>query len=150
MKLLQKDLKEYRRLQWLKQDKICPICETEITEEDVVLDHDHSTGLCRNVLHRACNSSEGKIFNVYKRYISGKGISFENFIDNLMDYLKQDYSENPIHPTELTPNERELKFVNKRLKTLKRESVVLEYKERAKTLRKLIKEEREKNSWSKE
>ena len=45
-------------------------------------------------------------------------------------------------------NPQEFKKVTKRLKTLKRESVVLEYRERAKELRRLIKEEREKNSWS--
>ncbi|NNK81912.1 MAG: hypothetical protein HKO92_02190 [Flavobacteriaceae bacterium] len=146
-KLLSKDLKKYRDLQWKKQKGICPICEIYIEKEDIVLDHDHGDGNCRQVLHRSCNSFEGKIKKDYTRYVSGKGISFVNALQNTVKYLLKDYSKNPIHPTELTELEKELKQVNKRIKSLQRESVIIQYKERAKELRSLIKEERKKNSW---
>ena len=147
-KLLQKDLKLYREIQWEKQSGICPICNTYIEKEDAVLDHSHVTGHCRTVLHRNCNQLEGKIVTSFKRFLGYKDeIDIFTILKNLITYLKKDYSNNPIHPTELTELEKELKSINKRLKSLKRESVVLEYKKRAKELRKLIKEERELNSW---
>lgn len=150
MKLKSSDLAKYRKLQWEAQGKICPLCETEIPLEDVVLDHDHDSGHCRRSLHRACNTAEGKIKKDFIRYISGKGLDFKRALENLLNYLKEDYTQNPIHPTELTPLEKELKFTNKRLKTLKRESSVVQYKARAKELRLLIKAEREQNSWREE
>jgi hypothetical protein len=146
-KLLSKDLSEYRELQWEKQNKMCPICDSLIDREDMVLDHDHEDGNCRRVLHRSCNTAEGKIKKSYTRYVSGKGISFLKFLKNMVKYLETDYKENPIHPTELTENEKKLKSINKKLKSLKRESTIAEYKEQAKNLRVEIKKEREESSW---
>ena len=147
-KLLNKDLKEYRKLQWEKQKGICPICRSTISFEESVLDHDHTSGHCRRVLCNACNQIEGKIIKAFKRFIGYKNIiTPKDLLINLVEYYRRDYSNNPIHPTELTDLEKELKSVNKKLKSLKRPSTVLQYKERAKELRKLIKLEREQNSW---
>lgn len=148
IKLLQKDLKEYRRIQWEKQKGICPICKTYMEFEDSVLDHDHVTGHCRKALCNACNQLEGKFVKAFKRFLGYKDIiKPRDWLCNLVQYYRYNYLNNPIHPTELTDNEKELKAINKKLKGLKRPSTVLEYKERAKELRKLIKAEREQNSW---
>lgn len=148
MKLLSKDLAKYRKLQWENQNGICPICELYIPLEEAALDHDHELGNCRQVLHLGCNRYEGIIKKAFTRSIGNKkGVSPNKTLKNLVEYLLEDYTSNPIHPTELTAYEKELKSINKRLKSLKRESVVLQYKERAKELRKLIKEDREKYSW---
>jgi len=147
MKLLQKDLEAYRRKQYEKQNAICPLCGTHMEWEEAVLDHDHDEGNCRMVLHRNCNTVEGKMKKSFIRYVSAKGILLSDFIVKLSEYLGGDYSNNPIHPTELTPDEKELKAINKKLKTLKQETAIARNKARAKELRKLIKEERQANSW---
>lgn len=147
-KLLSAHLSLYRNVELTNQNSICPLCGHHIKEEDAVLDHDHESGHCRRVLHRSCNTVEGKIKNAYKRYVSGKGdVSFTEFLDNLSNYLKDDYSNNPIHPTELTPLEAELKDTNKKLKKVKQPSIVQKYKDYAKELRQKIKEERKLSSW---
>lgn len=148
MKLLSKDLKRYRDLQLKKQKGICPICGLYIEPKDAVLDHCHDSGHCRMVLHNGCNQYEGRVKKAFSRCIGfQKGLVRDMVLKNLLKYILSDFSKNPIHPTELTEHERELKRINKRIKGLKRESSVLQYKHRATELRKLIKEEREKNSW---
>jgi len=147
-KLLNKDIKLYRELQWEKQDGVCPICNLEIPLDEAVLDHSHDSGHCRRVLHKGCNSYEGKIKNAFSRYIGFKNcVTIETVLQNLINYLKNDYSENPIHPTELTKSEKELKRVNKKRKTLTRKSTIKKYEQKAKLLRQQIKEERNQNSW---
>ena len=49
------------------QSMLCPICGNEISltvmgnKSDYVVDHDHNTGEVRGILHRGCNSAEGKV-----------------------------------------------------------------------------------------
>jgi len=58
-----KDLKPYRLALLKKQGYVCPLCELELLPEDAALDHCHTTGHVRQVLHRSCNSAEGKILH---------------------------------------------------------------------------------------
>ena len=49
------------------QDMCCAICKKPIdlkvrgNKSDYVVDHNHETGAIRGILHRSCNSAEGKV-----------------------------------------------------------------------------------------
>ena len=98
------------------QGNTCPLCCTELLPEEACLDHDHVTGYVRFALHRSCNSAEGHIVSWAKRSRS-KDPYF--FLKNLYDLHRKDYSSNPIHPTHLTPTQKEIKQLKKRQKKLK-------------------------------
>lgn len=76
------------------QGGMCPLCAQEIDvtkDREGVIDHDHSTGECRGVLHRSCNSAEGKIRHAVVCW-GTKTSEYQavvEFLDNLVNYLKQ-------------------------------------------------------------
>lgn len=95
-KLKYTQVKTYREQQLLNQGNCCALCKQEITD-DAVLDHDHKTGLVRQVLHRGCNSMLGKIENNMPR----SRINVERlraFAENLLDYIETQHTE-LVHPT---------------------------------------------------
>ena len=54
-----------------KQNGLCPLCAKHIDlriKGEGVIDHDHTTGEARGVLHRSCNAAEGKISNAAARW----------------------------------------------------------------------------------
>lgn len=53
---------------WLRQGGKCALCSLHCTAQQAVLDHDHSTGSLRGVLHRSCNALLGKVENNFRRY----------------------------------------------------------------------------------
>lgn len=106
MKLKTREIKEYRETQLQHQNQKCALCGESI-ELDAVLDHDHKTGLIRQVLHRGCNSLLGKIENSMPR--SRVDIRrLEGIAHNLVSYLTTTHTEIR-HPTHLTPEERKMK-----------------------------------------
>jgi hypothetical protein len=106
MKLKHTQIKQYRETQLQHQDQKCALCGEGI-ELDAVLDHDHKTGLIRQVLHRGCNSLLGKIENSMPR--SRVDIRrLENIVRNLVPYLTKTHTEIR-HPTHLTIEERKMK-----------------------------------------
>lgn len=72
----------------------CPLCERTITVETGCMDHDHVTGICRGVLCRGCNGSEGKIKNAFTRYGGGLRTDIVDFLRNLANYLEH-HRNNP-------------------------------------------------------
>ena len=80
-----------------KQNGVCPLCGEHISVavkgkgSDYALDHDHNTGEIRGVLHRGCNSAEGKVRSAVMRW--GKCGNNEdkivNFIIQLGQYLQE-------------------------------------------------------------
>jgi len=55
----------------IAQKNICPICKKSLLiakPVDRVLDHNHTTGLVRAVLHRGCNGAEGKVRQVLESW----------------------------------------------------------------------------------
>lgn len=76
------------------QGGVCPLCSRGITVETGCLDHDHVTGVCRGVLCRGCNGSEGKIKNAFARYGGNMRTDLVEFLRKLADYL-QYYRESP-------------------------------------------------------
>lgn len=94
------------------QEGACALCGKAIdttVKGEMVVDHDHDTGLVRGVLHRSCNAAEGKVANAAGRW-GAKSMSYSNIIpwlERLIQYLKQD--PHPyIYPTHKTEDERRL------------------------------------------
>ncbi len=110
-RLKQREVKEYRQQQLAQQNNCCALCGDEIID-DAVLDHDHKTGLIRQVLHRGCNSLLGKIENSMPRSQVDihrlKGIAH-----NLIGYISTKHSET-LHYTYKTPEERKMRAYKKK------------------------------------
>jgi hypothetical protein len=77
-----------------------------------VLDHDHSTGVIRAVLHRSCNALLGKVENNYKRYGIKDITQLARMLGNVASYLSMYaphlVSDLPLHPTHKTEDEKRL------------------------------------------
>lgn len=94
------------------QKHICPLCEGSMKagKKKPALDHDHQTGLLRDVLCLNCNGMEGKVFNLARR---GGGSTNEVWwLENLLAYYYK-HSNNPrqpalFHPTHKTAEEKRL------------------------------------------
>lgn len=98
----------------------CAVCGKPMTARDKpVLDHDHSTGYIRGVLHNSCNGTEGKV--KAKAHFGHKGVTAEEYIIALGKYLEKHSKPqtNLIHPTHLTEAEKRAKR-NKRARDLRR------------------------------
>lgn len=83
-----------------KQDGNCAICKKPIdlrltgVKADMVVDHCHETGLIRGVLHKSCNSSEGKVVNAAGRW-GAKSMQYSEvipYLKNLIQYLEDAYA----------------------------------------------------------
>lgn len=96
MKLKSTAIKSYRLLQLEKQNNCCALCG-DVIIDDAVLDHDHKSGLIRQVLHRGCNSMLGKIENNMPRSRMNKE-RLRVFAVNLLGYIETAHSD-IIHPT---------------------------------------------------
>lgn len=51
-------IEQYKNL-LLSQDFLCAICGTQMEEKDICIDHCHTTGKVRGLLHRTCNAAIG-------------------------------------------------------------------------------------------
>lgn len=83
----------------------CAVCKLLVKDKDAVLDHDHSTGVVRAVLHRGCNAVLGKIENNYRRY----GVpNLAAFLNGVAGYLQRHATPQTsyLHPTHLTDDEK--------------------------------------------
>jgi hypothetical protein len=102
-KLKNNEIKPYREVQLGQQNQCCALCGQYI-EDDAVLDHDHKTGLIRQVLHRGCNSLLGKIENSMPR--SRVDIRrLEGIAHNLISYLTTTHTD-ILHPSYKTSEQR--------------------------------------------
>lgn len=94
----------------LAQGNRCALCKGQFgikAPNDPVLDHDHSTGAIRGVLHRGCNSLLGKVENNAPRY----GVrNIPAFAQGVGPYLLMHMTNitGMIHPTHKTPDEKRL------------------------------------------
>ena len=109
-KLKHKEIKEYRLQQLENQNFCCALCGDPI-QDDAVLDHDHKSGLIRQVLHRGCNSLLGKIENNMPR--SKMTMSrLTTFAERLITYMQNQHTE-VVHPTYKTQEERKMAYKKK-------------------------------------
>lgn len=88
------------------QNGICPICKRELDKEinKNHLDHDHEldgpqAGRVRGLLCNLCNGSEGRTRHEFMRSgLASRDIDYIEYLEALLAYLKQDSSNNDIHP----------------------------------------------------
>jgi hypothetical protein len=103
-----KQADELRRAFIAAQNNKCALCRDTLEGKTACLDHDHGTGHIRSVLCLNCNGIEGKIFNLCRR---GKRKHTETEFLTLVLYYwnaSESYSQNPIHPTHRTAEEKRL------------------------------------------
>lgn len=106
-KLKYKEVKTERDQALLIQNMCCAICHQLIPTGEEVYDHDHKTGLMRQVLHRSCNSLLGEIENKSVRYGVKNLREFLQGVRGYLDYHKEDRTS-LIHPTYKTKEEKAL------------------------------------------
>lgn len=90
---------------------VCPIFDIPLKPEDAVLDHDHTTGAIRSVIHRDANQFEGKVTNLYKRYVRSRvDADLPTILRSLADYLEyhRDFPQDLKHPGHIKVHVREL------------------------------------------
>lgn len=117
-------IKSVRDLLLKKQDYKCPLCESSIgkasSKKRPALDHDHTTGIIRDVLCINCNGLEGKVWNLLRRMSKGKG---RDVLVNLLEYYDRHDTKphgDVLHPTHKTEAEkRDLRNKRARLKRAK-------------------------------
>lgn len=66
-KFKKSELSNIRRELVKQQDGMCPVCNRDLRRTDpknVVVDHDHTTGVVRAAMHRGCNGVEGKVLRL--------------------------------------------------------------------------------------
>lgn len=100
-----------------QQNRCCAICGKPIdmtltgVRADMVVDHCHETGLIRGILHKSCNSAEGKVVNAAGRW-GAKSTKYEDvipFLKQLIQYLEDAYT-NPsgvIYPDHKTQEQKD-------------------------------------------
>lgn len=101
-----------------KQGGLCAVCNKSIDvktrgrSSDYALDHCHSTGEVRGVLHRSCNSAEGKVRHAVSRWGS-KGNDEEailSYLEGLTKYLRAqlagEVSTGLMYPDHRTPEQK--------------------------------------------
>lgn len=110
MKLKPSEVPGVRARMLKKQRGICPLCKIPIQPHDAALDHDHATGYVRAVLHRQCNTVEGKV-NHWATRAGPRGIKTDrsNILRSLLRYWAKDYSGNPEHPNHGRPKKRRIR-----------------------------------------
>jgi hypothetical protein len=96
VKLKYSQVKPLREQMLIEQNYLCALCNEKIVD-DAVLDHCHKSGKIRRVLHRGCNSLEGKIVNNMPRSCMDL-VRLKSFLSNLCKYITDDY-DLIIHPT---------------------------------------------------
>lgn len=106
-KLKQSELATERARMLKEQGGVCRLCSLPLPLSNAVVDHDHTTGLVRAVLHRGCNSLLGKVENNAARY----GVkNIPAFGHGLARYV-QDFATDRtglIHPKHKTPDEKRI------------------------------------------
>jgi hypothetical protein len=101
------------------QGGVCPLCgqPIDVTKKgEIVIDHDHTTGLIRGALHRSCNSGEGKAFSAVGRWIVGR-MDYSLVIPalrRLADYLEKPPTNLVYHSHKSEDDKRELRAARER------------------------------------
>jgi len=108
-RLTRKDADHLRETLVYAQKFKCALCREPFEGKTACLDHDHRTGVIREVLCLNCNGIEGKIFNLCRR-AKRKGTE-RQFLSAVGDYW--DMHANPegtlyLHPTHRTADEKRL------------------------------------------
>lgn len=117
-KLKPREVPEFKRGLLEAQGGRCVICEKSLGTElsKMALDHDHTTGEIRGLLHLGCNKVEGVVFNALARW-GGLGKDYDAVVpalERLLTYLKSP-GAGVIYHLHKTPEElRELQNLRRR------------------------------------
>lgn len=98
-----REVAEHRAELLAAQNNCCALCHEPIEPGKAVLDHDHKTGLVRQVLHRGCNALEGVIVNNSARNLITPQ-RLQKIFENWAAYHAQ--TGTVLHPTHRTPEQR--------------------------------------------
>lgn len=99
----------------VRQGGRCPITGRDLramTSSNVVVDHDHESGVIRAALPRSINGLEGKLVNLCIRWGSCKGKKeIVKMLRAMADYIEHHMTPRTewIHPEHLTPLEKRIK-----------------------------------------
>lgn len=106
-KLKTTEVAAYRAIKLAEQDGKCALCKLPCSYPQAVLDHDHSTGAVRGVLHRGCNALLGKVENNHRRY---GVVSLAAFCAGVAGYIMKHITNitGTLHPTFKTDEEKRL------------------------------------------
>lgn len=106
MLLVGKAINEQKEKFAKEQNYCCKLCglpfEGDVSKQH--LDHDHAlegknAGKVRSLLCPLCNAAEGQMKHKFNRSgLKGRDIDYVVWLEALVGYLKQDYSENNLHP----------------------------------------------------
>lgn len=100
------EIKSTRERLLKEQQGLCALCKEAIAPGEAVLDHCHSTGQLRSVLHRGCNAYIGALENNQKR----NRISSTRLQQILLNFMQYVQTLKPIlHSTHRTPEEKKLR-----------------------------------------
>lgn len=89
------------------QGGLCALCGLPFTTKDgPALDHDHTTGLVRAVLHRSCNGIEGRVLKLAQR--AHAGLPAKDYLVMLGEYYRVHSTPqtNLIHPEHLNEDQK--------------------------------------------
>ncbi len=118
-KLAQSEVPGITRRLVAMQKGLCGICGKKFTPRDGPrLDHDHSNGIVRGVLHNSCNGAEGRLKS--KAQMGHKGVDPYDYIIGLGKYLERHKTPQTkiIHPSHLNEEDKRVKR-NKRARLLR-------------------------------
>ena len=107
-KLKQSQVKPVRNKMLANQGARCGICKIPLTEDQAVLDHNHTTGFLREVLCRNCNGIEGKIYNLANR--AKRKHTVEWYLHRVMEYWdKHSVAQTDlVYPTHKTEEDKRI------------------------------------------
>lgn len=105
IQLTAKTLNEEKLRRFNEQNGKCLLCKQDLDKnyKKNHLDHDHAldgnnAGRCRGLLCIYCNPLEGTIKHKFERSGLKDRADYITWLETLLNYLKQDYSEQNIHP----------------------------------------------------
>ncbi len=109
-KLTRSQLNAYKLRLVQEQKWTCPVSLKRFEPDnlkDAVVDHDHTTGEIRGVLHRSANAVEGKVFSAVGRW-GGVGMQYTEvlaYLERLITYLESP-GKGVVYPLHKTPEEK--------------------------------------------
>jgi hypothetical protein len=113
-KLKASELAVYRKATLEEQGGRCALCGEVCTLPEAVVDHEHSTGEVRGVLHRGCNAMLGHIENNRARHLLRDIPRLSRFLAGVVPYIYAKRGDDVVlYPTHRTADEKRL-LKNKR------------------------------------
>ncbi len=130
MKLKYTEIKPERESRYEQQGKKCYLCGEDMDANNKnklvqpVLDHCHSTGRVRAVIHGDCNVLLGKVenFTTFKGKSMVREGRLEQALEGMFAYMSADYSTAPHHPTYKSPQEKKTISLRKKYLRLRKKA----------------------------